>query len=70
MINKRNIKKIFAITLIYAFGYSSYVVKLYFATSMWHWNLCLFFGKIPFTILTICFYLFSLKIMKDLNYQP
>ncbi len=66
--NKVTIKRVAAISLIFGFAYTSYVVKLYFATEVWHWDLSAYFGRIPLVLLTTAFYLLAYKVMKDFNY--
>jgi hypothetical protein len=60
-------KKILFITISYAVIYYFFVHKLHAATGQWYWNLFDYFGKIPFLLITVGYFLFGLFLERSLN---
>jgi hypothetical protein len=58
-------KKIGLITFCYGIIYFFFVSKMYWATGQWHWNLFEYFGKVQFSIITIGFFIFGLRLVNQ-----
>ena len=50
------IKKISLISFWYGVLYYFAVYKVFAVTGKWHWNLLLYFGKINFCFITVCYF--------------
>lgn len=57
------IKRFMQITLIYAFFYTSFVVKMGYVHKEYYWNLVSYFGPFGFVVVTVAFYIFGFLAM-------